>query len=361
MNFKKAWFCRAFTYNIRHIAIDLLSWNGNRFSYKFITMHRTITIIIYFLGHLATSQHLDSLQTPFERFNVAAQNCDKIITKSGSLIYFEKDGFPEGIDSVTITYRELASTADMIIHNIAMHTRSFDDPFQLASTGMFEIYALSGEDTLQFDPSKRMAVYLASTRGQLRNRVAPYKYDQNAREWKSIPGQVTQRSISEDNDLWGSSSVSFEEVEGAFFDGFEVEPGDWKEEQRRRIEAFQIMNISSFGLHNYDYLIDGVEQRFLQPNFVTNTGVAIEAQIYVVYEAFNSVYYFPTYTWESQFSLLVNQEFTLFTIDTEGSIWKFSDPEFIVADLGHGTPVTFSLKKMGVPDSKASLTQMAGL
>ncbi|MDW3192033.1 MAG: hypothetical protein R8G66_06705 [Cytophagales bacterium] len=324
-------------------------------------MHRNVFILVCFLSHWASAQDLDSFRTPFERYPMATQNCEKIITESGSLIYFEKDGFPAGIDSVTITYREFFSTADMIIHDIAMHTRTFGDPFQLASTGMFEIYALNGEDTIPFDPSKRMAIFLASAPGQLRKQVAPYKYDHNAGEWKSSPGQIAQRSIAEDDDLWGSSSVSFEEGDGVFFDAFDGEGGDWEEDQRRRIEAFQVMNISSFGLHNYDYLIDGVERRLLQPNFVTNTGVPVVSQIYVVYEAFNSVYYFPTYTWESEFSLLVNQEFNLFTIDTSGMIWKFTDSDFTAAELSHGASVTFTLEKTGIPDSKESLTQMAGL
>lgn len=323
-------------------------------------MHRNLIILSFLVSYWTEAQDLSAFQTPFETFTMATQNCDKIITESGSCIFFEAGGFPEEIDSVTITYREFFTPADMIVHDIAMHTHAGGDPYQLASTGMFEVYALSGEDTISFDPSKRMAVYLASTSTQLRSHVAPYQYDQSARAWKRSSGRVGQRSIAEDDDLWGSSSVAFESGEGVFFDSFEGDP-DWEEAQQRQVEAFQMMNISSFGMHNYDYIIDGVELRYLKPSFVTNTGASVTSQIYVVYREFNSVYYFPSYTWEAQFSLLVGKAFTLFSIDKEGNIWKFSEPDFSMATLSHGAPVTFMLEKMGIPDSKASLTQLAGL
>lgn len=305
----------------------------------------------------ASSQPFKSLQQPFTSYTVNPDSCIMIQHTSGSLIFIESEGIVSDQSLVQLMYREFSSPLDMLVHGVRMHTQFGGDPFQLESTGMFEIYALDGEDTLAFDQEKRMQVRLNNDPKGKRG-IEGYQYDEEKEYWKSYTNRVGNAAIREDDALWGSGPISgVESVEWVEDDsGFGFSSETFEPYQ----QVFQTMEIDDFGLYNYDRLIDGLEYVYLKPKFVTQMDQEINATVYVVYDDINSVFYFPSYTWDHSFFLVRGKSYQLFTIEQDGSIARLEEfPELkTIQNRSH----TFTLQRQAeVPKDRNALAQLTGI
>lgn len=288
---------------------------------------RFITILILTGSALTSrSQHpIRSISTPFSSYQINPDSCARIKHTSGSEIYIEANAVATTSDKAKILYREIRRPSEMILNDIRMHTRIGGDQFQLESAGMFEIYAVADGDTLTVNRGKRIQVRMASSDLPQLTGLEGYRYQDSS--WQSMGNRIERDQLVEDEDLWGTPDLTqFEEsFEGDFGGGFQGGFGsvqDMSVQDSVREEVFQNMNISGFGLFNYDRVIEGEQYVSFQPEFVTTTGSSIQEIVYVVYDDINSVYYFPPYTWDQSFSLMKGRSYQLFSIQENGEVLK---------------------------------------
>ena len=313
----------------------------------------TIFALLACCSCLSYAQDLKKFQEPFSHYSVNPDSCIRIEHASGSLVFIEADAIITDKKKVDIIYREYLTPLDMLAYGIQMTMRLGDERFQLESSGMFEIYALGGTDTLRFDSNKRMEVRLNGPT-ELKQGTEGYKYDPTNQHWESFTNRIINRAVVEDDDLWGSSLAQEEQVVMDGDDPFGVE--EYAEDTVRR-NVFQGMEISDFGLYNYDRLIEGEEYVYIKPQFVSNNK-ALNSQVYVVYDDINSVFYFPAYTWVEEFFLIKGKSYKLFTIASDGKVLKLGDPPTLV----QGEAYTLSLDAQSeIPKDRAAFTRVTGI
>lgn len=303
---------------------------------------------------LSFAQDFTNFQQPFSRYEVAPDSCIRIEHTSGSLIFIEADAIITDSKKVDILYREYLTPLDMLAHGIRMHMLIGEDRLQLESSGMFEIYAMDGTDTLLFDPNKRMEVRLNGT--TIPNPgTEGYQYDPTNQIWENYTSRIDNRGVVEDDNLWGSSLAQEEQIvmdtDDTFGESFLVDT------VRRNV--FQGMEINDFGMYNYDRIIEGEEYVYITAQFVSNKK-GLNSEIYVVYDNINSVFYFPDYTWSDQFFLIKGKSYKLFTIASDGKILKLGDPPDLTPLKGQ--PYTFVLDSQSeIPKDRATFTKLTGI
>lgn len=316
-------------------------------------------VLLLFLSCLSLlsqgQQPIKALVTPFTSYAVNPDSCIRIDHPSGSIIFIEAGGIISSKPQVTIHYREFSSPLDMLINGVQMHMQLGDQSIQLESSGMFEIYALDGQDTLSFDATKTMEVWLNSPIRAKRG-TEGYRYANASEGWRGYTSIIGRSAIEEDTERWGSSAIDnggFDEFDGGF-DAF----GTSNDEVTERV--FQSMNLTDFGMFNYDRMIEGVEYRYLQPQFVTESKQSITSTIYVVYDNINSIFYFPPYTWKEQFFLIPDQSYQLFTIMSDGLVARVKDfPNLPEQTMDEASFIL--VPSSDVPTTKQELANQTGL
>lgn len=291
----------------------------------------------------------------FESFTLSSSNCGKITSSTGSIIYIEDQAFDASSDSVSILYREIRTPAEMLANKLNMHMSLGGDRLQLVSTGMFEIYALDKSDTLPLLPDKRISVSMAiDTLPSTRQDAYYYHFDEES--WMPTSSKVVNKALQNDTELWGSGTV--EEPMEQWYDGFENFEFDFSdsvylEQEAKRIAAFQQMEITSMGLHNYDYLLTDETYLYLAASFQKEDGASITSTAYVVYEDLNTVFSFPAYTWNEGFYLIKDRAYKLFAVDESGAVWYAIEKPACTAET-----VTFVLSPFGKPASLSTFNQL---
>ena len=317
-------------------------------------MKKNFVLLIMLLGQLsiASAQSLSKYQKPFSRYTVNPDSCIRIEHTSGSLIFIESKAIVSDAKKVDILYREFLTPLDMLVHGIQMHVDIAGERFPLESTGMFELYALDGSDTLKFNPEKRMEVRLNGPK-EIKPGVEGYKYNRKDPHWESYTSMISNRAIGDDSDLWGSSIVD-EQVEVLNEDAFSAYVDTVQQ------KVFQSMEIDDFGFYNYDRIIEGLEYVYIQPNFVATNKKEIKSTIYVVYNEINSVFYFSEYNWAEAFFLIKDEPYKMFTIAENGQVLKLeSFPDITNVE---DSPVSFALKaQKEIPTDNQSLAKLTGI
>jgi hypothetical protein len=303
---------------------------------------------------LMSAQQMTNFQKPFSRYSVKPDSCIRIEHTSGSLIFIEANAIITDNMVVDVLYREYLTPLDMIVHGISMNVNIGGKRLPLESTGMFEIYAVSGTDTLRFNPDKRMEVRLAGQKAL--PGVEGYKYDMENGDWDSYTSRIDNIGVQEDDELWGNSIVEDEVMVENFDEPFGVA----YVEDAVREQAFQSMEIDDFGFYNYDRIIEGLEYVFMKPSFITANKKDIKSTIYVVYNDINSVFYFDYYTWVDSFFLVKGKDYKLFTIAENGQVFRLDS--FPDLSLVKDTSMTFSLNlQKEIPTSRESLSTLTGI
>ncbi len=291
-------------------------------------------------------------QVGFEQYKVPANQCYHFPTTSGSHVFVQEGALVSDNDTVLIHYRELLDPVDMVLHNVQMHIAFGADRFQLESSGMFEIYALDGEDTMTVQQGKRIMVQMGVDKIPPRDSQG-YKYNLTSDSWDAYKPIGTQ-TLVDDDDLWGSSSLADEAVE--VWDGDDFGWDGFSAYDSTRREIFQSMEISEFGLFNYDKVLDGVEYQYIQAEFRDEANQTMKSTVYVVYEDINSVFYFPEYNWESKFFLIKDRAFKMFTIDADGAVSLLRNSDDLTPTTSDFTFRMKGVKKEG--DTRETLSQL---
>lgn len=260
---------------------------------------------------------------PFSSFRITSHECHGLLFRSGSKIFIPANAFvmdnetPCG-DMITLKYRELHNAADIIAAGIPMNFTEDNKKKHLESGGMFEIYAECEGKPLKLAKGKEILVRFAS------NYKTPdlvcYYFDQKSKNWLRRKNPVTDVPVKEEDnfDLWGSNNVpnQIQQTQPIFNDDDVNAPIDpiWKFRDSIKAEVFKSMKIDLMGLYNYDRVIEGEEYIPVVADFILKDGQKITTDIYVVYQDFNTTFYFPGYTWKEQFTLLNRAGIKIFTI-----------------------------------------------
>ncbi len=318
-------------------------------------------LLLFLLVHIGHGQNFqDDLTTPPSKYRVSAKWCSKITHSSGSIIYIPDGAFDLSVlgdvDSVDIYYRELYSPLDMIAHNIPMNFTLMGKSFFLESNGMFDIWCRSGEETVNIHEDRSIEVRMAISPEDFDIRMEGFYFEPDSRQWESYTSRLGLSAVNEnDNDLWGSDAIRNEELILEDEDGTLWATGD----SVRRV-AFQAMEIFDFGLYNYDRIIENEIYVSVKPRFVDEKGEELTSNVYIVYDEINSVFEYPEYTWEKDFSIIQGKSYKMFTIDDEGIISSLAD----LPDLKEiaGSEYTFRLNtNKKAPSTKQELASLTGI
>ena len=317
------------------------------------------TILFFIFCHSAFAQIIpDNFETPFSAYPVKAGACAQIAHSSGSEIFIEEGAIPAGLDSVIIHYREMHTPMDMLVHDIHMYTW-LGEKIYLESTGMFEIYALAGSDTIEMAPGKTIEVRMAIAPNRADPMVEGYVYDKKQQRWNNYTNQINILKIEEDNHLWGSPPVKNTQ---AVNNGKSLEqaPNTWSSVNRDIPEQteLQTMSIDQFSSFNFDKMLGGFNYVNLQPSFVDNSGETIKSTILLVYKNINSVFYFSS-SGNDEFFIIQNQPYKLFTISDKGNILLLKN--YPQLSQINNQKVTFELQNLGKPENRRELSKLTGI
>ncbi|MEL7004209.1 MAG: hypothetical protein AAFN93_15930 [Bacteroidota bacterium] len=325
----------------------------------------SVLIALIIATHFSVAQLFQKqLENPFSKYSVSTKTCTKLIHSTGSIIFIPDHAFGlgkgAGIDSVDIFYREIRTPLEMIAHDIPMTFNVMNKRYHLESSGMFEIWAMYGADTIGIHEDRSIEVRLAVAPQDLDIRTEGYSLKRGADNWESYTSRLGFNSIVDDDDLWGSNPVDEEEIieEDIFFE--DEEGTAWVASNSGRNVAFQAMEIFDFGFYNYDRIIEDQIYVKIEATFVDENAEAIKSPVYIVYDEINSVFEYPAYTWEDQFSLIKNMPYKLFSVDNDGKIMILKD--FPNLNSAHNQSYTFELKtNEKVPNTKQELASITGL
>jgi hypothetical protein len=330
--------------------------------YKEYFMQHLLFLIIHLLllPTVVLAQVKDQpFQKSFQQYPVKAGECSKITTNSGSIIFIEEGAIPAGLDSTIIYYRELHTPLDIIAHDIRMHTMP-GEIIYLESTGMFEIYALAGNDTVAMAPGKSIEVRMAVASQKADPRVEGYIYDQKNKHWQNFTNQINILKIDDDNHLWGSPPAR----RAAQVDNnlpAEMNDGRGTDEPNTRLtKVLQTMLIDQFGLYNFDKMLGGFNYTYVKAAFNDAHGTSpIESTIYLVYKNINSVFYFPKASWTHDFFIIQNLPYKLFTITARGKVLQLKDYPQLSAIANK--PYSFTLETQGQAKNRRELSKIIGI
>lgn len=308
-------------------------------------------------GHAQLSK--EEFEIKFTKYTVSTKSCTKIVHFTRSLIFIPEDAFAldprNAVDSIDIYYREIRTPLDMIIHDIPMICQIAGKPFYMESNGMFEIWAKLEADTINVHEDKSIEVRFMMQPAEVDYRMEGFKFDKNNNYWKSYTNRLNNATVNnKDDDLWGSAPLQNDQ-----FIEEEVDT-EWARQDSIRRVAFQAMEIFDFGLYNYDKIIDNETFISIKASFVNTDNQMLGTTIYIVYEEINSVFQYPPYNWENDFSIIENKSYSMFTIDKEGRISSLNN--FPVLKVISGKEYEFKLEtEEAAPESRQELAHLTGL
>lgn len=318
-------------------------------------MIRTLIFLLLSSVILKAQNSLENLKEPFYTYTVSTTECSRIVHSSGTVIFIPDLAFQvdtEQVNFVQLLYREMKDPIDMLVNNYNMFIELMGKRYFLESSGMFEIFAKYGDDTIHIHEDRSIFVYFASKAESIDPLFEAFKYNFSKDLWDSYD-RIGIRSINENDDnLWGSSPIR---NEGSFLEEEWIDEELLVQDSLRKV-AFQVMEIYDFGVYNYDKIIKGETYIPIIASFKDQNGNKVSSPVYVIYDEINSVFSFDQYSMED-FFIIKDREYNMFALDKEGRIHKLMDyPEFT---QNQDQQITFKLIDQGaLPDSKGKLSYM---
>lgn len=278
---------------------------------------------------------------PFMEFSFDAAKCATLLYTSGTVICIppqslvDKDGNIHSGETF-LYYRELHTPYEIFISGANMQAKAKSGKnAQLNSAGMFDIRAfdLNGNE-LFINPTSKIDIRMASFQKAL-DGVSAYKYNEKDGIWegKALYFSVQKPMPMEGKyypDLYGdvikskndNLSNNFQDNQNSEFgdwgfgDDFYEEDPEYTEFNKFANEVYYNLGIKEFGFYNYDAIMkEGnavqIIADFKFQNTIPDGGIV---EIIVVYEKFNTVYTFPSYTWKDKFYLLDGESYKMFAI-----------------------------------------------
>ena len=343
-----------------------------RYKKNQITMKHLLLIVFITVVQLSFAK-INIPETPFTTYEFEAKEC-RVIQHNKSRIFvqpytFYLDGkVYDGL--VNLKYREFTDQLDIILNHIPMDYVENGKRHILESGGMFELMAYGNGKLLSFAPNKKVQVQLASKFEV--NGGETFVFNKQTKLWeKDTPfGQLAasnQPSTNERQDLWGDNVWTDQETYLADDNGItsqiQVAKGALTYEEIRE-QSFKTINADKMQLYNCDRILNEETVPMIAEFKLDGYTKNINSEIFVVYKNRNAVLnYFPT-QFSTDFKLLPNEDFTIFTYSKEGKI-AVLDNQFssgFDAKLYANKKVVFPMKVIAkLPTTKEELAKLTGL
>lgn len=282
--------------------------------------------------------------TPFTEYKFEAKQC-KLIQHQQSRIFipaytFYLDGkLYDG--EVNLKYREFTDQLDIVLNNIPMNYNENDKHHVLESAGMFELYAYGNGKQLSFAPNKKIQVQLATKFDMAGGET--FVLDKQNKVWnkKTMFGnQAMANEILTDNkqDLWNDSWQNMNgnnetdwNISNQWTDSIYVtDPvtgiltlqviSGINYDNEIRNQSFKTMNVDKMDMYNCDRILNEQTVPIVADFNLQGYKEKLTSEIYVVYKNRNAVItYFP-YQFATDFRLLPDEDFTIFTFAKDGKI-----------------------------------------
>lgn len=322
-------------------------------------------------------------ETPFTDYKFDAKEC-KVIKHNKSRILipsytFYLDGkLYEG--EVNLKYREFTDQLDIVLNNIPMNYAANDKTHVLESGGMFELYAYGNGKLLTFGKDKKVSVQFASkfdiAGGEL------YKLNTATKNWekKTLFANVPDGNIqlpANKQDMWndnlwqdepGQSDETMidtsKDLSGKFAIISVISNTSLVSSEEMRDQAFKTMNVDEMGFYNCDKILNEETIPLAVEFKLDELNKTLNSVVYVVYKNRNAVLTYYPEQLKTDFKLLANETFTIFSVAKDGKI-AVVDKSFLDAfDV-----TKFKNKKVAMPmkvikksvSSKQELALLTGL
>lgn len=291
------------------------------------------------------SHSLDDI--PFTLYKLDVSKCTGFQHHTGSKIFIPQEALifknnKPCNTSIIFSYRELRTPSEIIAADISMIYYEGKIRKDLVTAGMFEIYALCEKETLSLKPGKTIQVFFSVE--NVEPKTNAYRYDYVTGTWdyyqspvSDLPATTTESDSL--NKLWGSTPIPLVNDSASMLDedGMEFDMESrrrWEYEENLKMNAFKSLKIDSFGLYNYDYILDKENEVPIVADFrLLNQNTSLQNTVYVVYPQVNSVLYFPPREWKTGFTLLPVDGVKLFSIMENGNIAMLPSTEISVQSI----------------------------
>ena len=316
-------------------------------------------------------------ETPFTEYKFDAKEC-KVIQHHQSRIFvqpytFYLDGkLYEG--QVNLKYREFVDQLDIVINKIPMNYSENDKQHVLESGGMFELMAYGNGKLLSFAPNKKIHVQLASkfdvTGGET------FILNKQTKNWeKATPfgklAEANQKSTDNKQDLWGDNvwqdgqwNDEIADTNGNILRVSTVNGNTQLSYEELRNQSFKTLNVDQMSMYNCDKILNEETVPIVADFKLDGYNQKLNSQIFVVYKNRNAVLSYYPNQFASDFKLLPNEDFTIFTFALDGKIAVLEKSFLTNFDtrLSKNKKVVFPMKVYAkLPKTKDELAVLTGL
>jgi hypothetical protein len=314
--------------------------------------------------------------TPFTEYKFDAKQC-KFIQHNKSRIsvpaytFYSQGKLYEG--EVTLKYREFTDQLDIILNNIPMNYNENYKHHLLESAGMFELYAYGNGKQLTFAPNKKIQVQMATqfnmTGGEtfILDKINKVWYKNTSFGNLSEANDIINDSKSElwNDNFWQNSAEDnfmLNDTDGLVKVTTTGQPIQNFEEMRN--QTFKTMNVDKMEMYNCDRILNEETTAIIADFNLIGYKEKFTSEIFVVYKNRNAVITYYPAQFASDFKLLPNEDFTIFSFANDGKIavldYDFTKT-FSVTDNA-GKKVIFPMKVYPKsPNTKKELALLTGL
>ncbi len=309
-------------------------------------------------------------ETPFSDYVFEAKEC-RVIHHNDSRIFipsyaFYLDGkLYDG--TVHLKYREFRDQLDILINHLPMAYYADGKQHTLESAGMFELKAYGNGKLLSFAPDKKAQVHLSKNRDLTGGET--YVLNENSKVWeKATPFAANKESnqILSDNsqDLWGDNIWRNDDNGLSGANIAIVDDSGFIQYVRVLNSSFTMMNVDKMAIYNCDKILNEDNVPIVADFKLEGYSEKLKSEVFVVYKNRNAVIsYFPE-QFTTDFKLLPNEAFTIFTFSLDGKIAVLDKgfSESFDAKTNANRKVTFPMKVFkNQPKTKEALAAITGL
>lgn len=315
-------------------------------------------------------------ETPFTDYKFDAKEC-KVIQHNKSRILiapytFYLDGkVYEG--EVNLKYREFTDQLDIILNHIPMNYTAGNQQHVLESGGMFELMAYGNGKLLSFAPNKKIQVQLAGKFDVTGGETFVLNRQKNRWE-KATPfgtmADANQKPTDNKQDLWGDNI--WRDADGQFYVisdsntllSIQTTTANAFTYQEIRSQSFKTMNVDKMQMYNCDKILNEETVPIVADFKLEGYTQKLNSEIYVVYKNRNAVLSYQPTQFVTDFKLLPNEDFTIFSFSQDGKI-AVLDNKFMAdfdVKLNRNKKVVFPMKVFAkLPSTKQELAKLTGL